>query len=534
MPRSGLKRVLLGVGTVVLACTAAWAQAPSGVRPASGDATEDERPTRARARTEQAPVGRIPTFGNPPGIGAARTGFVSTNVARRKTRAAAPRAAARAERAPASPAAATLAPPVPLTTPTPPRPVNGLDTRGRPVRLIQPPGAVVPAIAPRRRLPLIEDDPFGAVGVRVGAFVLRPSVEVWGGYDTNPTRTTFGTGSWFTTVTPELLARSDWQRHEMTATLRGSYTAYESIPSYNRPSFDGRITGRVDVSRDTQIDLEGRLQIATDNPGSPDITAGLAKLPLYTTFGGTAGVTQRFNRLEVSLKGTADRTEYQDSELTNGLTASNADRNFERYGVQLRTSYELTPGVKPFVEVGADTRIHDLEFDRSGVRRDSTGWTAKAGTTFELSRKLTGEVAVGYVNRTYKDAALPELNGLLFDASLLWRATGLTTVKLTATTTAAESTLVDVAGVLRRDVSLEVEHAFRRWLIATAKVGYGLDEYVGSDRKDDRYGASLALTYKLTRTAQIKGEFRQEWLRSNLPGNDYTASIVMLGLRLQR
>ena len=33
---------------------------------------------------------------------------------------------------------------------------------------------------------------------------------------------------------------------------------------------------------------------------------------------------------------------------------------------------------------------------------------------------------------------------------------------------------------------------------------------------------------------QVKGEFRQEWLRSNVSGNvDYSASIFLLGLRVQ-
>ena len=40
--------------------------------------------------------------------------------------------------------------------------------------------------------------------------------------------------------------------------------------------------------------------------------------------------------------------------------------------------------------------------------------------------------------------------------------------------------------------------------------------------------------YKLNRSAQIKGEFRQDWLRSNVTGNDYSASIFLLGLRIQQ
>ena len=55
-----------------------------------------------------------------------------------------------------------------------------------------------------------------------------------------------------------------------------------------------------------------------------------------------------------------------------------------------------------------------------------------------------------------------------------------------------------------------------------------------ADREDKRFSAGLGLTYKLNRTTQIKGEFRQDWLRSNVSSNDYTASIFMLGLRFQR
>jgi hypothetical protein len=32
---------------------------------------------------------------------------------------------------------------------------------------------------------------------------------------------------------------------------------------------------------------------------------------------------------------------------------------------------------------------------------------------------------------------------------------------------------------------------------------------------------------------QLKGEFRQDWLSSNVSGNDYSASTVLLGVRVQ-
>jgi hypothetical protein len=38
----------------------------------------------------------------------------------------------------------------------------------------------------------------------------------------------------------------------------------------------------------------------------------------------------------------------------------------------------------------------------------------------------------------------------------------------------------------------------------------------------------------VNREFHLRGEFRQEWLNSNIPGSNYAASIWLLGLRLQR
>ena len=132
--------------------------------------------------------------------------------------------------------------------------------------------------------------------------------------------------------------------------------------------------------------------------------------------------------------------------------------------------------------------------------------TIKGGTTFEFTRILTGELAVGWLTRKYEDPTLLKVAGLTLDGSLTWVASALTTAKLTAVTRADESRVVGVSGVFTREVALQVDHAFRRWLIATAKVLYGNDDYVGSPRDDNRYSASAAITYKLTRELWLKSE----------------------------
>ncbi len=512
--------------------------------------TEDPRaPGRFRrvapARSAPGPLrfGEIQVYGNPPASGAGTTGFDSTNALKRKARAAIKQKPGVS--LPLKPPPGVVPDPVPTTVPV--RPSAQDQRRGAPTAAT-PDAALVPTIpTPSHRKVAVEQDPFEPIGLRAGAFTLFPAVELMGGFDTNPSHVPGGRGSSLITVAPELKVRSDWERHALNADIKGNYIAYgehfgsnddgslTGVPnSLDRPSLDGRVNGRFDVNPRSHFDAEGRLLIGTDNPGSPNIQAGLARLPIVTTVGTTLGYTQSFNRLEVTAKGTFDRSTWQASTLTDGETSGNDDRNFNQYGGSLRGSWDLKPGIKPFIEVDADTRIHDLTFDRNGERRDSSGVAAKIGTTFEFTRKLTGEASVGYLTRSYVDPALNGIGGITMDASLVYAATALTTVTATAKSTVNEVIVPGVSGDFSRDFGLQVDHSFRRWLVGTAKFGYGIDDYIGLPRVDHRWYASLGMVYKLNRDMWLKGEVRRDWINSNTPGVDYVADQFLLGLRLQR
>src|SRR5262249_14829007 len=155
-----------------------------------------------------------------------------------------------------------------------------------------------------------------------GGFVLRPALEVTGAYDTNPSRGSNGKPSWYGVVAPELLLNSNWSRHELTANLRGSYTEYSNASDLHRPSADAQVNGRIVITPWWRCDLEARFLRGTDNPGSPNIQAGLKRLPIFTTVGGSAGISQRINRFEVTAKGSVDRTVYQESTFVDGETES--------------------------------------------------------------------------------------------------------------------------------------------------------------------------------------------------------------------
>ena len=484
--------------------------------------------------------------------GASVTGFDSTNARRKKTKAK-PKAGAPSLSAAQAATARAIAREAPQRYA---RDTVPLDLTAS--------GSQAPIIIPVHRRAHVEQDPFGPLGVRSGSLVFYPAVELSGGYDSNPLRLRAGQPSAATlSVSPELLMRSDWQRHSLTADIRGNYSWYSrtfdgittdtslldcgcgttssvgtsGVPrSLDRPSLESRVNGRLDVFGKSHADVEGRFSVGTDNPGSPNIAAGLAELPIYTRVGGSLGYTQNFNRLDLSVKGGVDRIAYQDSTLTDGSTSSNDDRDYQQYALAMRAGYEMTPWIKPFVEVSGDTRQHDLFLDRNGIRRDSDSITGRAGTTFEFSRLFTGEASAGWLTRKYKDPTLPELSGLVADASLIWLPSALTTVTLTAKSGSDESVVAAVSGLLRRDVAVQVDHAFRLWLIGTLRSGFGYDTYAstGVTREDQRFFAAAAVVYKLSREMQVRAEIRRDWLTSNIESADYTASTALIGVRWQR
>jgi hypothetical protein len=508
---------------------------------ASADAASD--PQLRQAVSAPSRIGQLQSYGLPAANGASVSGYDSLNRTRRKQKFYPGQPRPKRLAGPGSPA------PSASTSPSISNP---------PSRLSIPPSetahkapippamaGTVPGQPPRRRLK-IDDDPFGAVGDYAGSFLVKSAIELSGGYDTNPGRTFVPKGSPLYVIAPEFLAVSDWERHAVVADLRGSFTGYgnafpsagdgtiSSAPtSVDRPDFIGHVDGRLDVSRDTRLMAQLRLRVATDNPGSPNIQAGLAKYPIYSTVGGTFGVDQNINRLQLSAGGTLDRTVYQNSVLTDGEVTSNDDRNFNQYGGVGRVSYDLLPGIKPFGEIEGDSRVHDVRFDRAGFQRDSSGGYVRAGTSFEFSRLLTGELSLGYAARNYVDPRLNPLQGLLVASSLTWTATPLTTAKYYSTTSIDETTVPGVSGVLTHTYTFEIDHDFRRWLTAIGRFTYGTYDYQGDGRFDRTTSIEGDLVYKITRSLWLKGTLSRNILASNIPGNSTASTVVMLGVRAQ-
>ncbi|TCR59305.1 outer membrane beta-barrel protein [Bosea sp. BK604] len=421
------------------------------------------------------------------------------------------------------------------------RPVQAPALRGvtqRQFRPRQPEVARLPPALeqppPPRRRTAAEEDPYAPLGLRLGSLTVNSAITNSLGYDTNPQRAAGPTkGSYFGRYEGDLNVQSDWNVHELKGKLRGGYSQYFTQHDASRPDAEGGLDLRLDASRDTRILLESRMKLDTQRPGSPDLTAAVTGRPLTYAYGGSAGVTHDINRLQVNLRGSVDRYDYANAELSNGATLSQADRNQTQYELRLRTAYELTPGFKPFVEGEIDTRQYDQKVDSSGYMRSSNGIGASIGSSFEISRQLTGEFSIGFQDRKYEDPRLKNLRGPVGNAAILWTPTPLTTVTLRGTAELGDTTIAGSSGTTTQRINLEVAHALRRNLTVTGITTFSRTNYEGQDLREDFTSLGVRLEYKLTRTFAIRAGFTHERLTSTQPGNDYTANVSQVGLRVQ-
>jgi len=391
-----------------------------------------------------------------------------------------------------------------------------------------PPSLVEP-LRPTRRAPLpiegSEPDPYEQLGIRAGAFLLKPSIELFGGHDSTPNSYEEPEESLYWRTRGALDIESDWIRHALRARIEAGYESYDEFPDKDAPDYAADAALRLDAREDLRLDFALRAARDTDTSDDPELL-GVTSTSENDRFAAVAGLTYKPNRFSIAPAVEVERRDFGDPDL--------ADRDHSQYEVRLRTGYELSPAVEPFVEVSANERIYDLELNDGGIAHDSKGWRAYAGLRFEPDPIWAVEAKAGYGHQEAEDSLVSDLDGFVARGTLIWRPSVLTELRLNAERDFEASTIECCAMATRWRTGVELEHRFRDWLILTGEVSFENSHYEMTDYTLKDFDAELALEYKFNRTVSAKARVAYERLDSSADGEDYDATIFEVGLRVQR
>ncbi|MEM1047298.1 MAG: outer membrane beta-barrel protein [Pseudomonadota bacterium] len=372
-----------------------------------------------------------------------------------------------------------------------------------------------------------QEDPFEALGLRLGRFDIFPSVTVTGGYTDNTSGSSGGDGGSFYRIRPELTATSDWSRHQVDVTFRGDFQGFPDRSDDNEPSAELDVDGRLDVGRATTVDLGLTYSLAREDQSSANVAAGDEDGILDQTLGASVRVNRDAGLIGVGIGGSVTRDFF-----TGGTTETEDRSNTEILGT-LRLSLASDAVIRPFVEGSGGRRTFDGDRDTLGFDRDSTVMELRGGAELDIAPKLTGEASVGYRREDVSDSALEDLEGIVFDASLIWSPDRLTLLTLTGATDFDPTTIAGATGSITYSASAGLTRSLRKNLTLDATLGLSYERFEGFPREDLRTNAGLGLTFDLNRHAAITAEYSYDRLDSTDSSADFDANTFELGVRLQ-
>jgi hypothetical protein len=379
-----------------------------------------------------------------------------------------------------------------------------------------------------------EDDPFAPLGLRVGTFILRPSLEQGLTYTTNADYSPNGTDALLSETTLRLNAISDWSEHSASLDAYGTFR--DSLSGYDlRETSAGALAAlNLNLGEETRARTTLGYERAPETASSPVTIEGTVSEPIRQTFSGSIGVEREVGRALFAATGRVEHDRYGDAELSNGDSLSQEDRNSTLATLSLRAGYEISPVLMPFLEGEVGRRFYQKEVDSAGFERSSDRLGARAGLAVDLGEKLSGEVSGGWIREQFDDDRLAPIEGPTLNALITWSPERETTVVASASTTVEGTTNAGESGSILHSGEISLERQVRSNLTANGLIGAGYRDYSGGTSHDLLFNAQVGATWWLNRYTGITGRLRHESLRSNIDGRDYDASSVFLGMTLQR
>jgi hypothetical protein len=385
----------------------------------------------------------------------------------------------------------------------------------------------------RRPERLFRFEPYNPVGVRLGSFILFPEAELGVAATNNLFRSPDNARSDVALEgRPAIRAVSNWNVHALEVSAKGLASFYGEYPSEDDRAWSVEGRGRLDITRRTNVEALASHDVTQDSRGSANFSGTATSRDNVTTDRAGLTLNHRFNRLTLQLRGAIT-----DSTRTPppGTGETTSDRDYVEKAGALRASWEFKPTLSVFAEAGVDERTYQRASFSDGIRRDSTGERYRAGVSFgNTDQILRGEVSIGTATQHFDDTRLQALKGVIVDGNVAWRMSGLTSLLVTAASNVGDTTVADSGGVLGQSVGVELRHALRRHLIATAGLRYVRSTYAGVSLVEQELTSSAMLEYYLNRNVTLFGRYAHIDFDTTNPGGDYTADEVRVGVRVRR
>ncbi|MEN7538040.1 outer membrane beta-barrel protein [Aurantiacibacter sp. DGU5] len=370
----------------------------------------------------------------------------------------------------------------------------------------------------------------------VGSFEVFPWIELNAEYNDNALVTAANgrEDDVILTVSPHLQLRDHRADRTVDIDLSAGIRKFASIKTEDAEQF--RISARGVWGIGTPTQYRGALQVNRSTEDRRDASSFNTVLqPIsFTDYKAEAGIDQAIGPVRVSLDGLARAVRYDGSATFGSEQFDLSFRNFEIYRATGRIRYSRSRDQEVYLQVTADDRSYDPSPLTSGGQpvfpfdRSSRGGRLEVGYRQQITELLYLDLRAGYLVQDYDDPALDNIEGLAFQADLLWNVTPLTSIEVGGQRRVDETINPLVSGLVRTEGTVKVDHELLRNFILTARAAYARLDQLDSADDGDQWSVGLVSSYRIDRHWEIKLR-AQHYERTGF--YDFAQNEVGIGLR---
>lgn len=336
---------------------------------------------------------------------------------------------------------------------------------------------------------------FSAQGLKVGDFDLYPGLTVGGLYTSNVYADNHRREDDVALVVrPEATLRTSDGPYDVALFARADLRRYARHTSEDTEEVQGGAEGSVAVGALSTLTAGVNYGSFIEPRFAADSPVEAAKPLEYAALNSYAGATLEGASTRLVLRGDIGQLRFGDTPARGGGTLYTRDRDRTRYGGLVRVERALSPAVSFYV-AGTANKIDYRYLTGGGVDRDSSGYGAYLGSSFDVTHLARGDIRLGYIHQDFDLPGARPVSGLGALGALQVLPNQLWTFTLRGERSVEDSGVPGTAGLVHAGGSVRADYELRRYIIASLEGGYFRDTYRGLARRDRLPSAEVSATY---------------------------------------
>jgi len=343
--------------------------------------------------------------------------------------------------------------------------------------------------------------------VRVGSFLLKPTIDESTGYNSNVLGLSGGAGSWFLETKPSLQIHSDWSRNSLGASISADNTRYIHTPNQSATNWQAAIGGGYTIGRSELTLGYSHLEL---NERPTDLGAPPSSTPIpYTVDDLRSDYTFDLGRLKITPN--LDFSQWRFGSTTSAFANVPKDQGFrDRDVIQGGGAfrYELSGKTSLLMVLqGANSQfVHPEPLLQPSLSQppplSSTSGTALVGIDYQYDGLWRYQLLVGGEVRSFAASQFATRVAPIAQGTVIWTPTGLTTVTASVLRTLQDPTEEGTSGYTYTRAQARVDHEYLRDVLLDGEVGIQNAAYQTGATQTE-YAGRGGITWLLNRNLHL-------------------------------